>query len=257
MFANSQSYERFMGRWSRKLAEPFLDFVGLGPACNVLDVGCGTGALTEAILRRHPHNTAVGVDPSPDFLEEARSRIDGERARFEVVDARSIPEPDASFDAALSMLALNFVPEPMAAVREMSRVTKQGGSVGGVLWDISDGMLMLRRFWDAAVEIDPAADSLDERHHALCVENRLMELFQSAGLLGVVGSKLTVPMQFESFDDYWQPFLGGQGPAGAFVQSLANEDREKLRELLRSRLSPGDQKFDLSATAWAVKAVVG
>ncbi len=255
MFSESDGYERFMGRWSRRLAPLFVDFAGVEDSDDVLDVGCGTGALTFAAAAV-PAVRAIGVDPSSEFVRAAQRAGDGDRVRFQVGEASALPFPDAAFDRTLSMLVLNFVPDPATAVREMVRVTRPDGVVAAAVWDYGDGMAMLRVFWDEAVALDPAAAGRDERHMPLSRHGELPALWQDLALRNVEDAALTVDMAFTSFDDYWQPFLCGQGPAGAYASALAEPAREQLRARLRDRLAGGDSGFALTARAWAVRGVV-
>ena len=180
MFSESEGYERFMGRWSRRLAPLFVDFAGVEVGNDVLDVGCGTGALTFAAATV-PAVRAVGVDPSSEFVRAAQRAGDGDRVRFQVGDASALPFPDASFDRTLSMLVLNFVPDTGGALREMIRVTRPNGVVAAAVWDYGDGMEMLRVFWDEAVALDPAAAGRDERHMPLSRRGELSALWQDLG----------------------------------------------------------------------------
>src|SRR5262245_1676434 len=164
MFSAADAYERFMGRWSRRLSPLFLKFAGLKDGDRVLDVGSGTGALALAVLQEAPASRVVGVDPPPDYIAQARTRAGGRLAIFEEGDAQSLRFPDGSFDAALALLVVNFIPDRVAAVREMARVTRPGGMVAAAVWDYGDGMEMLRAFWDEAVALDPAGEKKDERH---------------------------------------------------------------------------------------------
>ena len=206
MFSESDGYERFMGRWSRRLAPLFVDFAGVEAGNDVLDVGCGTGALTFAAATV-PAVRAVGVDPSSEFVQAARRAGDGDRVRFQVGDASALPFPDASFDRTLSMLVLNFVPDSGEALQEMIRVTRPNGVVAAAVWDYGDGMEMLRVFWDEAVALDPAAAGRDERHMPLSRHGELSALWQDLGMRNVEDAPLAVDMAFASFDDFWQPFL--------------------------------------------------
>jgi SAM-dependent methyltransferase len=255
VFSAGEPYEAFMGRWSRGLASLFVRFAGVRDGDAVLDVGSGTGALAAAIAGAAPASTIVGVDPSEAYVASAQAGLTGDRVRFEVGDARRLRFDDATFDRTVSALMLNFVPRPETAVREMRRVTRPGGTTAAAVWDYGDGMEMLRVFWDEAVSLDPAAEPRDERHMPLCRRGELAALWRAQGLADVVEEPLTVAMPFASFDDYWQPFLKKQGPAGAYVASLAADACEQLRQRLRKRLigEGGDRPVTLSGRAWAVR----
>lgn len=255
-WSSGLSYDAFVGRWSRRLAPGLVAWAGVPPGARVLDVGCGTGALTEALLATRP-SSLVGVDLSPAFVEEARRRHGAAGARFEVADAREIPLPDASVDVAASALVLNFVPEPPRMLREMRRVLAPGGALAVYVWDYAEGgMEMLRRFWDAAVALDPRAAPLDEarRFAHVCAEAPLRRLVEEAGFLDVRTRALVLPTPFAGFEDYWSPFLGGQGPAPTYLASLEPKARDALRDEVRRRLPVRpDGSVLLQARAWAVK----
>lgn len=198
------------------------------------------------------------MDPSASFLEQARARIANPLVSFHVGDAQSLPADTGSFDAAVSGLALNFVPEPSGGVSEMVRVTRPGGVVAAYVWDYAGKMELMRYFWDAAVALDPVAHDLDEgRRFPICSPQPLRDLFAGAGLGAVDVCALDIPTRFRGVDDYWSPFLGGEGPAPAYAVSLSEEGRARLRDRIRSRLpvSP-DGSVNLVARAWAVRGVV-
>jgi len=249
------AYERFMGRWSRRLAADVVAWLGPEPGLSWLDVGSGTGALTQAVLDAAEPGTVTGIDPSTAFVETARGATLDRRARFEVASAEAIPFPDGAFDLTVTGLVLNFVPSPAAVLSEMDRVTRDGGTIAGYVWDYAEGMSMLRHFWDAAVEIEPSAAELDEGNRfTICHPDRLTALWQSGGLAAVQVRALWVPLHFGDFDDFWQPFLGGQGPAGTLLASLSPGDRDRVAELLRLRLPIApDGTIRLTARAWAVR----
>ena len=256
MFSESDGYERFMGRWSRRLAPLFVDFAGVAEGDRILDVGCGTGALAFAAAAITGVEV-VGVDRSPEFVQAAQRAGDGERVDFQVADATALPLPDDGFDRTLSMLMLNFLPDAAAAVREMERVTRANGVVAVAVWDYGDGMEMLRAFWDEAVALDPSADTNDERHMPLCRRGELSNLWRDVGMGEVEEDALAFPMEFGSFDDYWRPFLAGQGPAGAYASTMTESDRTRLRERLSDRLTGGsDTAFTMSARAWVVRGII-
>jgi SAM-dependent methyltransferase len=256
MFAASAAYERFMGRWSRLLAPVYASFAGVKGKDRVLDVGAGTGAL--ALTLEAAGAEVVGVDPSEALIARAKKNAKAGRTRFEVGDAQALKLDDASFDGTLSLLVLNFVPDHDRAIAEMRRVTRPGGGVSACVWDYGEGMQMLRFFWDAAVALDPAADEKDERHMKLCREGQLGEAWERAGLKNIREKPLVIEQSFASFDDYWEPFLKGAGPAGAYAVSLPEDRRRQLESRLRQRLLGGrsEAPFVLKARAWAVRGDV-
>jgi SAM-dependent methyltransferase len=225
--------------------------------CRWLDVGCGTGALAESILALAAPREVVGVDPSPAYVAFARDRVNDPRGRFEVGDAQAIREASASFDAVVSGLVLNFVPEPEKALSEMVRVTRPGRTVAAYVWDYAEGMELMRHFWDAAGALDPRAQELDEgRRFPLCKPEPLTDLFQTAGLEMVEVRAVDVPTVFRDFDDYWSPFLGGQAPAPGYAMSLSVERRAALRERIRASLPTNSRgEHHLIARAWAIRGV--
>lgn len=257
VWAVGDAYEAYVGRWSRLVAEAFLLWLDVPAGGRWLDVGCGTGALTATVLAEADPSEVIGVDPSAGFLDAARARIADRRSGFQACDARSLPFPDGRFDAVVSGLALNFVPEPDLAVAEFARVAAAGGIAAAYLWDYADGMAMLRTFWDAATALDPAAIELDEGHRfPLCQPEPLRELWTGSGLDNVIVKAVEVATVLADFDDYWQPFLGGQGPAPGYVASLTEDQRTELRDLLRQTLPSGpDGSITLTARAWAVSGV--
>ena len=255
VWAVGDAYEAYVGRWSRRVAEVFLRWLDPPAGRRWLDVGCGTGALTAAVLALADPTEVTGVDPSEGFLAEARNRVADPRATFSVGDARSLTRPDRSVDAVVSGLAVNFVPEPDRAVAEFARVLTPGGVAAAYVWDYADGMEMMRYFWAAAAALDPAAADLDEGpRFPLCRPEPLGQLWTDSGLINVTVRSIDVPTVFTDFDDYWRPFLGGQGPAPGYAMSLTAEHRDALRERLRADLPAGpDGSIALSARAWAVR----
>jgi SAM-dependent methyltransferase len=258
IFAESDAYERFMGRWSRRLAPLLVTFASVEERNSVLDVGSGTGALASAITEARPSAQVTGVDPSSAYVRYAQARSPGDRVRFSVGDAQALRFPDATFDKALSLLVMNFIPDPAKALRETIRVTRPGGTVAAAVWDYGEGMEMLRVFWDEAVALDSAVAGRDERHMPLCRRGELAALWRANGLEQVEERPIAIELAFASFEDYWLPFLGGQGPAGAYAASLPASARAALESRLRKRLLGGRQEgaFTLQARAWAVKGVV-
>jgi SAM-dependent methyltransferase len=248
-------YESYVGQWSRQVAALFLEWLNPPAGRDWLDVGCGTGAMTKTILHRAAPKSVKGVDPSPDFLRYAKADVDNARAKFEVGDAQSIPAEPESVDVAVAALSLNFVPDPSRAAAEMVRVTRPGGMVAAYVWDYAGAMEMLRHFWDAAAALDPAAAELDEgRRFPLCRPGPLTALFTNAGLMEVDVRAIDVPTPFRTFDEFWAPFLGAQGPAPGYAMSLSEERRAALRERIRSALPiENDGSIRLMARAWAVR----
>jgi len=255
VWARGDAYEPFVGRWSRLVAVEFLQWVGVLAGARWLDVGCGTGALTAAILRLCEPAGISAVDASAAYVEYARGHVRDSRVSFAVGDAQALPEPDGTANAAVSGLALNFIPAPGRAVREMARVVKPGGVVAAYVWDYADGMQLIRRFWDAAVALDPAARELDEgRRFRICQPAALKETLSDAGLRNVATRAIDVPTRFRDFADYWEPFLGGQGPGPGYAMSLDESHRDALRERVRAGLPIAtDGSISLIARAWAVR----
>jgi len=256
-FADSERYADFMGRWSRRLAPLFATFASVAEGDAVLDVGSGTGELTFALADANPSARVTGVDPSTAYVRAAQRRIRNEQVRFLVGDAQALDFPDATFDKTLSMLALNFIPDHGQALREMMRVTKLDGIVAAAVWDYGGEMEMLRVFWQTAIALDPAAAARDECHMPLCRRGELGALWHAHGFDDVHEQALAIELPFSSFGDYWRPFLGGQGPAGAYVASLSGERRTELETRLRHRLTGAQHEgpFTLHARAWSVKGV--
>ncbi|HKO21209.1 MAG TPA: methyltransferase domain-containing protein [Candidatus Eisenbacteria bacterium] len=257
VFTTGDPYERYVGRWSRKVAPEFLAWLAMPPQLDWLDVGCGTGALSQTILDKTVPKSVKGIDASPGFVEYARTNIRDPRASFAVGDARSIPVDDASVDTAVSGLVMNFVPEPVRMAADMARAARPGGTVAVYVWDYSGQMAMMRVFWSTATELDPNAADEGPRF-ALCHPDALEAVFAEAGLAQVEVRPIDIPTVFRSFDDYWSPFLGGQGPGPAYVMSLDPERRNALRDRIRSKLrEEPDGSIHLTARAWAVRGRKG
>lgn len=248
-------YEQYVGRWSRRVAPPFLSWLNIPAGRRWLDVGCGTGALCAAILDRCSPASTAGVEPSEGFLKTAKENLAG-RAALHQGSATAIPLGDASVDVVVSGLVLNFVPDQPAALKEMARVTADKGTIAAYVWDYAGKMELMRHFWDAAVALDPGAAKLDEGpRFPLCKPEALKALFAGAGLKDVETRAIDIPTPFENFDDYWKPFLGGQGPAPAYAMSLDEATRARLRERIRERLpTAAGGSIPLTARAWAVRA---
>ncbi|MBG0560381.1 class I SAM-dependent methyltransferase [Actinoplanes aureus] len=251
VWESGNAYEAYVGRWSRRVAEAFVSWLDVPPDRRWLDVGCGTGALSARIAGTAQPARLVGVDRSTGFLASARAG----GLRCCAGDAAALPLAGGGFDAVVSGLALNFVNRPEVAVREFARVAAPGGVVAAYVWDYAGGMEMMGHFWSAAAELDPAAAELAESlRFDLCRDDALTELWSAAGLHAVSTHRIVIPTVFADFDDYWEPFLGGQGPAPGYVATRTGPDREALRELLRCRLpARTDGSIALTAAAWAVR----
>ena len=250
-------YEQYVGRWSRRVAPLFLSWLSIPAGRRWLDVGCGTGALCAAIVDRCSPSSVAGVEPSEGFLKTAKEHLAG-RAVLHQGSATAIPLGDASVNVVVSGLVLNFVPDQRAALVEMVRVTSKEGTIAAYVWDYAGKMELMRFFWDAAVELDPDAAKMDEGvRFPLCRPEALEKLFAGAGLEGVEVKPIDIPTPFANFDDYWQPFLGGQGPAPAYAMSLDETARARLRDRIRERMPiMANGSISLTARAWAIRATV-
>lgn len=266
IWTSGSPYEAYVGRWSRVVAPELLAWLAVESGGRWLDVGCGTGALSETILSAAEPAEVVGIDASEGFVAFAREHVgayarehvgDG-RATFRVADAGALPFEDARFDAVVSGLVLNFLPSPARALAEMVRVARPGGTVAGYVWDYADGMQLMRHFWDAAAALDADARELDEGcRFPLCRPEPLERLFVDANLDAVAVRSIDVPTAFRDFDDFWSPFLGAQGPAPSYAMSLGEAQRTALREGIRAGLpAMADGSINLIARAWAVRGTV-
>ena len=245
---DAAAYERSMGRWSRRLAEPFLDALALSDGLRVVDAGCGTGALSAALLDRYPAAQVTGVDLGQAYVEAARVAMP--RARFELGDIMSLPLQTGSQDAALALLVLAFVPDPVKAAREMARVTRPGGIVATAMWDFAGGFPFLQLFADtAAVVLREGAEWRDQHFaHPIGTPGRLSALFEQAGILEPHERDISIRQEFASFDDWWQPWQAGQGFVGAFVTKLEPPARARLEGALRRAWgSTGPRSFVATA----------
>ncbi len=255
MFSDAKAYEVYIGRWSRLVAQQFIDWLDIAAGQMWLDVGAGTGILSSIILERVSPARVVGVDLSPGYIAFARRRSHDDRVEFRVGDAANIAYEMPLFDVSVAGLVLNFLPEPPQVVKGMTQVVKSGGIVAGYVWDYGGQMEMMRHFWDAASKIDPASRGMDAgQRFALCEPNNLRSLFESAGLTAVDVIPIDIQTRFKDFDDYWLPFLGAQGSVSKYLRGLNDDTRTALRSQLLTQLPiMEDGHIALVARAWAVK----
>jgi len=253
------SYEAYMGRWSRQIAPRFLDWLDMPNGLDWLEVGCGSGALSAAILTQCAPKSLVSIDPSEGFVATARANVPDERAEFQVGDAQALTFDAASRDVVVSGLVLNFVPDKEKALAEMKRVVRPGGTVGFYVWDYpGGGVEFMRAFWNAAVALDPDAQELTEdRRFPFCTPVDLTDLTAGTGLAAVDCMRIEVPTVFRDFDDYWNPFTLGAGPAPGYCMNLDPKARQRLKESLHDSLPRReDGAIALKTRAWAIKTVV-
>ena len=251
------AYEAYMGRWSRSLAREFITWLRPPAGAHWLEVGCGTGALTTAIVASCDPQAVVACDPSDPFIAHARNQLAGARVTFVQCAADALPGRAGGYDVAVAGLVLNFLPAPGETIALLRDRLRPGGSVAAYVWDYAGGMEFLRTFWDEAAAVDGRAAALDEgRRFPLCSPAALSALFDAAGLTQVETGAVEIETRFADFDDYWEPFLRGTGPAPAFVASLEPAARDDLRERLRRRLQPdAGGRISLRARAWSVRGV--
>lgn len=254
---SGEAYERYVGRWSRLVAREFVRWLAIPENSLWLDVGCGTGALSQTILEFAGPRMLKGIDRSEEFVKSARNKINASNAEFESGDAQSLPVVSEQFDAAVSGLVLNFIPRPNQMIAEMTRAIKKNGTIALYVWDYARKMQFMRHFWNAAAAVDPTAYELDEgRKSPICNPDALRTLFQDAGLVNIETSPIDISTTFQDFDDFWSPFLAGQGPAPSYLMSLSEEKRRQLRERIHNALPFAlDGSIPLVARAWAIKGV--
>lgn len=259
--SDGAAYERFIGRWSRRVAERLPDYLeplGDGP---LLDVGTGTGSVALVLKARYPNRSILGVDLSRPYLDFAAARQDAEGIEFAVGDACNLDGiEDHRFGASVALIVLNFVKDPLAAALEMKRVTRPGGKVLLSGWDFRGGLVYQRLLWDTASVLDPEAAERRDRIFSgpLALPDGMVDLLNEAGLAEVKRDWITIRMDFADFDDYWQPLLGGQGPVGSYVAGLEAGKRTEIEEAVRRAFLCGapDGPRSLTATAWVVSAIV-
>jgi SAM-dependent methyltransferase len=251
------TYEDFMGRWSRLLAPRFVSWLSVRPTANWLDVGCGTGALADAICAGANPASVVACDPSEPFIEYARQRQVDPRVAFVVAGIGQLPTRPGGFESVTSLLALNFFPEPENAIAEMRRITAVHGVVSACVWDYAGRMEFLRCFWDSVAAVDASAAELDEgARFPICRPDALGSLFRDAGLADVVCDSIAIRTRFSTFAEFWTPFLGGTGPAPSYLATLESPQREAVATRLeRSLAREPDGTIDLVANAWVVRGV--
>ena len=251
-----ESYELFMGRWSRSLAESFVDWLAVPPGGHWLEIGCGTGSLTAQVCERACPASVLAIDSSPQFVAHARASLKSKPVKFMVAADQALPERRGGYDAVVSSLVLNFLPEPAAAAASMRSVAADNGVVAACVWDYAGGMGFLRHFWDAAVALDPVARRHDEgERFAVCSPDALEAVFRGAGFPYVKVDSLEIVTHFRDFDDFWRPFNGGPGPAPTYLSSLSTDQQHALAERLQGTLPrQADGSIALTARAWAVRA---
>lgn len=256
---NAEVYQQHMGRWSERLAIIFTDFAALGRPRSILDVGCGTGSLTLALAKRFSGVKITGIDFSQPYVDFARTQTSDDSIKFEQGDAAALPYSDQEFDCALSLLVLNFVPDAEKAAREMVRVTKRGGIVAAAVWDFRGGVPYQRLLFDTAVALDPNAQAVRAKIFStpLTGPGELAATWKKIGLSEITEASLTIRMEFQSFADYWEPFLGGQGMSGAYIKGLTDEKRSLIEHYVRLAYLCGgeDGLRSFASTAWAVRGV--
>jgi SAM-dependent methyltransferase len=254
------SYEGYVGRWSRATAPEFLAWLHVRRGARWVDVGCGTGETTRTILELTFPESVDGLDLSQSFINYARERTNDDRATFMVGDAQALPYSDDTYDAAVAGLCLNAMPDHASALSEMMRVVKPGGVVGVYVWDFDGKMQMLRHFWDTVEALDPGIEEASLNtifHYDICKPGPLADLFRRVGLHDVEVRAVDTPTVFKDFDDYWNPFQQGESPAQKYTAALSPDRREMLRERLRTTLPvTGNGSIPLIARSWAAKGRV-
>ncbi|MDQ3691546.1 MAG: class I SAM-dependent methyltransferase [Chloroflexota bacterium] len=245
----AEAYDRFMGRYSRLLSPQLADFAGVRQGQRAVDVGCGPGALTTELVSRLGAASVTAVDPSAPFVEAAGARHPG--VKVFRASAEELPFADGAFDVSLAQLVVHFMSDPVAGLAEMRRVTRPGGVIAACVWDLAGGRAPLSPFWKAARGLDPQV--ADESQLAGAREGHLTELFQAAGICEIEATALEVSLEHASFEEWWEPYTGGVGPAGAYVASLSPDQQAKLRDRCRAVLPA--EPFVLTSRAWAARGL--
>jgi len=253
---NAEGYEKLMGRFSRRLANAFIGFTGSTPGEKILDVGCGTGSMTAALAERGDHAAIVGIDVSEPYVEFARARNADPRITFDVGDASQLPYATGQFDRAVCQLVLMFLPDPHPAVAEMRRVVRPGGIVAACTWDAFGGQPHMRMLWDTASAL--GFDRMRSLFRPLGTGGEMDAMWRRVGMIDVEEGTITTRFEFANFDDYWTPFLSGDGPSGQMVMGLAADQRAKLEQQLRHVFLSGrpDGPRSFIGAAWICKGVV-
>ena len=253
-WSNSEAYEQYVGRWSSQIGVGFLDWLAPQSDARWLDLGCGTGALSEQIQYSQKPAKLIGVEPSASFLAASSDRVQGASVEFKLGSCEQIPLDDAAVDYAVSGLVLNFVPDKKTAMDELFRVLAPGGVAACYVWDYAGHVQFMRYFWDASVKLNPDARAKDEGvRFPICRPKPLRELFEVAGFQHVKVEPIDIVTSFENFDDYWIPFLSDVAPAPGYCMSLSNSEREKLAETVRGSVpTDPDGRILMAARAWAV-----
>ena len=256
---DGDGYERVMGRWSRRLARPFVEFVGVRDGDRVLDVGCGTGHLAAAVVEASPATRVEGIDASATYIDYARSRNADPRLAFRVGDACAIDYDDGTFDRVLSLLVLHFVRRAPDAIREMKRVARSGAVVAAAVWDVRGGFVANRLFYDTAAALDFKAAERRSRNYTrpMTRPGELAAAWRDAGFVDIAETTLQIRMEYASFADYWSPYLGKEGPGADYVSSLDEAERSRLEAAVRAAYLDGedDGPRSYAALAWAIKGV--
>jgi ubiquinone/menaquinone biosynthesis C-methylase UbiE len=257
---DAAGYEQLMGRWSQKLAPLFIDFAGLADGERILDVGCGTGSLTFALAGSAGLAEIAAIDYSPVFVEEASRRNTDPRVKIQQADACALPFGDASFDRALALLVLHFVPETEKAVAEMRRVVRPGGTVAAVVWDHLGGMPGMRMMVDTVAALSEGGRQLRSRYlfQPMMQPGEMKRTFVDQGLVDVEEAELMIRMNYKNFDDYWTPIAAGEGPLGKYVATLDAAERARTDAAVRDAYEGGrpDGPRSFANVAWAVRGIV-